>query len=86
MRHDILNRYKIYIYDVISEKNSDPEAMSLHSPYKKFSSIRAFVDDSGKTRYCISCANTATHEVVFSANGATILEKYCESCAKKNVS
>jgi len=68
-----------------SENNSKPIMISLHSPYKKFSSIRAFVDVSGKTKYCVSCSNTATQEVIFTADGATILEKYCDSCAKKNI-
>jgi hypothetical protein len=86
MRHDILNRYEIYIYDVISEKNSNPIAMSLHSNYKKFSSIRAFIDVGGKTKFCISCSNTATQEAIFTADGASIIEKYCDSCAKKNLS
>jgi hypothetical protein len=69
-----------------SEKNSNPLIMSLHSPYKKFSSIRAFVDVSGKTKYCISCSNTATQEAIFTVEGASIIEKYCDSCAKKNIS
>jgi hypothetical protein len=86
MHHDILNRYEMYIYDMTSEKNSNPIMMSLHSPFKKFSSIRAFVDVGGKTKYCVSCGNTATQEAIFSVEGATIVEKYCDSCAKKNIS
>ena len=69
MHHDILNRNKMYIYDMTSEKNSNPIMMSLHSPYKKFSSIRAFVDVGRKTKYCVSCSNTATQEVIFTADG-----------------
>jgi hypothetical protein len=80
-----LIRYEMYIYDMTSEKNSNPIMMSLHSPFKKFSSIRAFVDVGGKTKYCVSCGNTATQEAIFSVEGATILEKYCDSCAKKNI-
>ena len=34
MHHDILNRNKIYIYDMTSEKNSNRIMMSLHSLYK----------------------------------------------------
>jgi hypothetical protein len=34
MRHDTLNRYKMYIYDMTSEKNSNPFMMSLHSLHK----------------------------------------------------
>ncbi len=60
--------------------------MSLHSLHKKFSSIRAFVDIGGKTKHCVSCGNTASQEAIFSVEGATILEKYCDSCAKKNIS
>jgi hypothetical protein len=86
MRHDLLNRYEMYIYDVTSEKNFNPIMKSLHYSYKKFSSIRPFVDDDGKTKFCISCANKATQEVIFTAEGVSIIEKYCDSCAKKNVS
>ena len=86
MHHDILNRYEKYIYDMTSEKNSNPVIKSLQSFHKKLSSIKAIVDVSGKTRYCISCSNTATQEAIFTVEGATILEKYCDSCAKKNIS
>jgi len=67
------------------ENKSNPMIMSLQSPYKKFSSIGAYVDFSGKTKYCVSCSNTAAQEVIFTADGSTILEKYCDSCAKKNI-
>ena len=85
MHHDILNRHKMYIYYMTNEKNSNLILMSLHSPYKSFSSIRAFVNVGGKTKYCVSCDNTATQEAIFTVVGATILEKYCDSCAKKNI-
>jgi hypothetical protein len=52
---------------------------------KKFSSIRAFVDAGGKIKYCVSCGNTATQEAIFAVEGATMIEKYCDSCAKKNI-
>lgn len=71
---------------MINEKNSNPTIISVHSPFKKFSSIRAFIDVSGKTKYCVSCGNTATQEALFIADGASIIEKYCDSCAKKNIS
>ena len=69
-----------------SEINSNHMAKSLQSFHKKFSSIGAFVDVGGKTRYCVSCSNTATQEAIFTVDGATIIEKYCDSCAKKNIS
>jgi hypothetical protein len=86
MRDYMLNRCEMYIYDMTSEKNSNPIITSLHSLHKNFSSIRAFVDVGGKTKYCVSCGNTATQEAIFAVEGATILEKYCDSCAKKNIS
>jgi len=68
-----------------SENNSNPMIMSLPSSYKKFSSIRAYVDVSGKTKYCVSCGNTATQEAIFTVEGATMIEKYCDSCAQKKI-
>ena len=83
MRHDLLNRYEMYIDDVISEKNSNPITKSLHSFHKKFSSLRAFVDVNGNTKPCVICGNKATQEAVFTVEGATIIEKYCDSCSKR---
>jgi len=51
---------------------------------RNFSSIRAFVGVGGKTTHCVSCGNTVTQEAIFTV-GATIIEKYCDSCAKKNI-
>ena len=50
---------------------------------KKLSSIRQLDDASGKITHCVSCGNIATHEAIFSVEGATIIEKYCDSCVKK---
>jgi hypothetical protein len=50
---------------------------------KNFSSIRAFVDVGGKTKYCVNCGNTATQEAIFTVEGATMIEKYFHSCAKE---
>ena len=85
MRHYKLNRYEMYIYDMTSEKNSNHVMTSLHSFHKKFSSLRAFVDANGNTKPCVICGNTATQEAIFAVEGATIIEKYCDSCAKKNI-
>ena len=52
---------------------------------KNFSSIRAFVDVDGKTKHCVSCGNTASQEAIFTVEGATVLEKYCDSCAKNKI-
>jgi hypothetical protein len=52
---------------------------------KKFSSIRAFVDVGGNTKPFVICGNTATQEALFTVEGATIIEKYCDSCTKKSL-
>ena len=85
MRHDLLIRCEMYIDDMTSEKNSKPIIMSLHSLHKKFSSLRAFVDVNGNTKPCVICGNKATQEAIFTVEGATMIEKYCDSCAKKNI-
>ncbi len=67
---------------MISEKNSNPLTVSSLSSFKKFSSIGPFVDVDGKIKPCVICGKTATQEAVFTVEGATIVEKYCDSCAK----
>ena len=52
---------------------------------KKFSSMRAFSDVGGNTKPCVICGDTATQEALFAVQGATIIEKYCDSCAKKEI-
>jgi hypothetical protein len=52
---------------------------------KKFSSIRALVDVGGNTKPCVICGKTANQEAIFTVEGANIIEKYCDSCAKKNI-
>ena len=68
-----------------SEKNSNPTIMSLHSFHKNFSSIRAFVDVGGKTKYCVSCSNTATQEVIFAADGASGYRNLYDVMRKKRI-
>lgn len=85
MRYDILNRYEMYLYNVISEKNSNPVTVPLRSSFKKFSSIGPFDDVDGKIKPCVICGVTATQEAIFTVDGATIVEKYCDSCAKKEI-
>lgn len=50
---------------------------------KNFSSISAIVDVDGKTKYCVSSGNTDTQGAIFSVEGATILKRYHDSCAKR---
>jgi hypothetical protein len=50
---------------------------------KTFSLLRPFVDAGGKAKFCVDCGNMATQEALFNVDGATIIEKYCDKCAKK---
>jgi hypothetical protein len=53
---------------------------------KVFSTLRSFIDNSGKTKFCITCGSMATQEALFDVgDGVTLIEKYCDTCAKKEV-
>jgi hypothetical protein len=59
--------------------------MKRYRMEKKFSSMRAFTDVGGNTKPCVICGNTATQEAIFTVEGATIIEKYCDSCSKMEI-
>ena len=54
---------------------------------KIFTSLRPYVREDhhqGKTKFCATCGDLATVEALFDVgNGVTLIEKYCELCAKK---
>ena len=52
---------------------------------KTFSSLRSFVGVGGKAKFCVDCGNMATQEALFNVDGAMLIEKYCDACAKKEV-
>ena len=52
---------------------------------KVFSLLRAFVDVGKKGKFCVSCGYTATKEALFNVDGAVLLEKYCDTCAEREV-
>jgi hypothetical protein len=52
---------------------------------KTFSSLTSFVDAGGKSKFCVNCGNIATQEALFNVDGAMLIEKYCDSCAKKKI-
>ncbi len=53
---------------------------------KKFSGLQTFTETNGKIKFCITCGNKATHEALFIVgDGAILVEKYCETCAQKEV-
>ena len=35
-----------------------------------------------KTYFCVACGNPATQTAFFKVEGATIVERYCDKCAK----
>jgi hypothetical protein len=48
--------------------------------------LKPFIRPSNgkKLRYCITCENLATQEACFDVGQqVTIIEKYCDKCAKK---
>ena len=50
---------------------------------KKLKSIEPFTSNAEKnSRFCIGCGEPATKLVKYSTEGATIVEKYCDKCAK----
>ncbi|HEX9317694.1 MAG TPA: hypothetical protein VF884_02035 [Nitrososphaeraceae archaeon] len=36
-----------------------------------------------RSYFCIACGSEATQTALFKIEGATIVERYCDSCAKK---
>jgi hypothetical protein len=53
---------------------------------KVFSTLRALIDNTGKTKFCITCGGIATQEALFNVgDGVTLIEKYCDTCSKREV-
>jgi hypothetical protein len=50
---------------------------------KVFSLLRSFVDVGKNPKFCVSCGNMATKEALFNVDGAVLIEKYCDTCAKR---
>ena len=50
---------------------------------KKFQSIEPFIVDPKRNAFCIQCGNLATKLVKYGTEGAIILEKYCDKCARR---
>jgi hypothetical protein len=50
---------------------------------KKLKSIESFTPNLEKnSRFCIGCGELATKLVKYDTEGAIIIEKYCDKCAK----
>jgi hypothetical protein len=52
---------------------------------KAFSLLRSFVNVKENPKFCVSCGNMATKEALFNVDGAVLIEKYCDTCAQKEV-
>ncbi|HEY7080280.1 MAG TPA: hypothetical protein VH500_11300 [Nitrososphaeraceae archaeon] len=51
---------------------------------KTFKSIEPFASSAEKnSRFCIRCGEPATMLVKYDTEGAIIIEKYCDRCAKE---
>jgi len=51
---------------------------------KTLKSIEPFTSSSEKnSRFCIGCGEPATMLVKYNTEGAIIIEKYCDRCAKE---
>jgi hypothetical protein len=55
---------------------------------KIFTSLRAYNEfedyHKRKSRFCATCGNVATTEALFDVGGGvTVVEKYCDTCAKQ---
>jgi hypothetical protein len=50
---------------------------------KTLKSIEPFTSSSEKnSRFCIGCGELATKLVKYNTEGAIVVEKYCDKCAK----
>ena len=50
---------------------------------KTLKSIEPFISSSEKnSRFCVGCGEPATNLVKYDTEGAIIIEKYCDKCAK----
>ena len=47
-------------------------------------SVEAFTNEprDKKIKFCVNCGNNAAHTAYFHVEGATIIERYCNTCIK----
>ncbi len=47
-------------------------------------SVEPFTNEPGdkKIKFCVNCGNIAAHTAYFKVEGATIIERYCDTCIK----
>ena len=49
---------------------------------KTLKDIEPYTETEKNSRFCIGCGEPATKLVKYSTEGAIIVEKYCDKCAK----
>jgi hypothetical protein len=49
---------------------------------KTLKSIEPFTSNTEKSRFCVECGKPANKLVKYSTEGAIIIEKFCDKCAK----
>jgi len=50
---------------------------------RKLKSVEPFTSNSGKkSRFCMRCGEPTTKLVKYNTEGAILVEKYCDRCAK----
>ena len=51
---------------------------------RTLSPVEAFINETGdkKIKFCVNCGNIAAHTAYFHVEGATIIERYCNTCIK----
>lgn len=45
-------------------------------------SIEPFTNKPENKKYCVNCGSLATQIAYFDADGASIIERYCDNCIK----
>jgi hypothetical protein len=51
---------------------------------KTLRSVETFTNEpkDKKLKFCVNCGNSAAHTAYFKVEGATIIERYCDTCIK----
>jgi len=56
--------------------------VSEEKELRSLRSIEPVTDERDKNKVCVNCGNTSTQIAVFDVGGATVIERYCDICAK----
>lgn len=49
----------------------------------RFEPIGKYEKNKDRDYFCVGCGRVATQTALFEIEGATIIERYCDKCAKK---